>query len=329
MEIYFIFHDIKEPANIYIKTKQISDFIANRNHVAHNKRLDKKAYEKIDSNISQVSELIQTAESKFVDNETSSELLETWTIECETEQQRLEYTIDTIYNETGIKIRNASKIYDLFDDLAHELHDKVDNDEYFNYAVQITDLAPLKRSLEKQKAFSILSKVKDEFSFDIYVTVDITEGQGEESHMYLSAENVNGQFLSSDTIYRNGEAHIDAFDGVYIADIDSELDQIAFRQFSDDLCNYINDDMNLIKKKVDELKYIAAKEGGDIPVADFSCWNCYKEYVSVDSEIYPWGFCINCGEENEIHQCQRCGMLYSEDGDEFLCNSCKEKIEKE
>lgn len=315
--------------DISIADKQISDFIANRNHVAHNKLLDKKAYEKIDGNISQVSELIQAAENKFVDIETSSELLETWTIEYETEQQRLECIIDTIYNETGIKIRNATNIFDLFSDLVYELHDKVDNSEYFNYAVQITELARLNRSPSKQKVFSVLSKVKDEFSFDIYVVFDITEGQGEESHLYLSAENDNGAFLSSDIIYRNGEAHTDSYDGIYVADADSELDQTAFNQFSDDLCSYINDDMNLIKKKIDDLKYIAVKEGGNLPIADFPCWNCYKEYVSLDNEIYPRGFCINCGEENEIHQCHKCGTLYSEDGDDFFCNYCKEKIERE
>lgn len=43
---------------------------------------------------------------------------------------------------------------------------------------------------------------------------------------------------------------------------------------------------------------------------------------------------MNCGEENEILICEKCGNIYSADeGGEFfgvgLCNYCFEKIEKE
>ena len=47
------------------------------------------------------------------------------------------------------------------------------------------------------------------------------------------------------------------------------------------------------------------------PLADFPCWNCNQEYISIDDELYPYGHCINCGEENEILTCVRCGGIYS------------------
>jgi DNA-directed RNA polymerase subunit RPC12/RpoP len=72
------------------------------------------------------------------------------------------------------------------------------------------------------------------------------------------------------------------------------------------------------------------KDGGNSPVADFPCWNCNQNYISIDIDLYPYGHCINCGEENGILKCIRCSTLYSaEDGGEDFCEYCLEKIEKE
>ena len=53
-------------------------------------------------------------------------------------------------------------------------------------------------------------------------------------------------------------------------------------------------------------------------------------YISINDELYPYSYCINCGEKNEIQECLRCGVLYpSEYGDENLCSYCFDKLEKE
>ncbi|HBN85301.1 MAG TPA: hypothetical protein DDZ89_15830 [Clostridiales bacterium] len=97
-----------------------------------------------------------------------------------------------------------------------------------------------------------------------------------------------------------------------------------------DIKSYISDDMNTIKVEADNLSYLAIKDGGNLPVADFPCWNCNQNYISIDNDLYTYGHCINCGEENDILKCVRCGTLYStEDGGEDFCNYCLEKIEKE
>jgi DNA-directed RNA polymerase subunit RPC12/RpoP len=78
------------------------------------------------------------------------------------------------------------------------------------------------------------------------------------------------------------------------------------------------------------MRYHAVKEGGELQVADITCWNCNQEYISINDDIYPYGQCLNCGEYNEIKKCGRCNSLYdSDEGDDFLCGYCNHKIESE
>ena len=106
------------------------------------------------------------------------------------------------------------------------------------------------------------------------------------------------------------------------------------RDFTNDLKVYINDEMNPLKNEAEALSIIAAKEGGTSVVASFTCWNCGREYISLENDLYPYGKCINCGEENEILVCRRCETIYpSDEGGKFgeldMCNYCLEKLEEE
>lgn len=315
--------------------KEITNFIKNRNHVAHNKLLTMASYDKMRINILEIQTLFDKAEDAFMSEEPSDELYETWNIEQEEIRSEKEYVYDRIKNETGIDVLFPEQIFSLFKDKMQELYAAIDDSEYFSYAVSISSLNTIENEPETQILFTVNSNVDDAFSFKVCAMIDINDGMGEDSYLKLWIEKVDGtMFLETKIMYHNGEAHEDSMECYYVPDSEAFLDNEKLKRFIEDLRSYIKDDMNPIKAKADLLSFSAAKDGGDLPVANIPCWNCNQDYISINENLYPYGKCMNCGEENEILICEKCGNIYSADeGGEFfgvgLCNYCFEKIEKE
>lgn len=315
--------------------KEITNFIKNRNHVAHNKLLTMASYDKMRINILEIQTLFDKAEDAFMSEEPSDELYETWNIEQEEIRSEKEYVYDRIKNETGIDVLFPEQIFSLFEDKMQELYAAIDDSEYFSYAVSISSLNTIENEPETQILFTVNSNVDDAFSFKVCAMIDINDGMGEDSYLKLWIEKVDGtMFLETKIMYHNGEAHEDSMECYYVPDSEAFLDNEKLKRFIEDLRSYIKDDMNPIKAKADLLSFSAAKDGGDLPVANIPCWNCNQDYISINENLYPYGKCMNCGEENEILICEKCGNIYSADeGGEFfgvgLCNYCFEKIEKE
>lgn len=315
--------------------KEITDFIKNRNHVAHNKLLTKASYDKMRANILEIQTLFDKADSVFKDEEPSDELYETWNIEQEEIRNEKEYVYDRIKDETDIDILFPEQIFSLFEEKIQELYMEIDDSEYFSYAVTIGPLNDIENEPEPQSIFSVNSNVDNTFSFKVCVQFDITEGMGEDSYlnMWLEKEDET-TFLETKILYHNGEAHEDPMECFYVPESESFLKSEELKRFIENLKDYIKNDMNQIKNEADSLCYIAVKDGGDLPVANIPCWNCNQNYISLNENLYPYGKCMNCGEENEILICEKCGNVYSADeGGEFcgihLCDYCLEKIEKE
>lgn len=309
----------------------IEDFIKNRNHVAHNKLLTNASYQKMKKNILSLETMFDKANELFLNEEPSDELYETWVLEEEEMQNNYEYRLDRIENETGIKILLNKGIFDLFEENIQNIHTEIDDYEYFNYAVDISSINTLQNDLCDQIIFSVKSKVDSSFDFDVCTLLNITEGMGEDSYLHLWIEKSDKtKLLETQVIYHNGEAHEDTMEFYYIADDESYFEDEVLKSFIEDLKNYINYEMNTIKEKADKLYNLSITEGERCPVADFPCWNCNQNYISINDELYPYSYCINCGEKNEIQECLRCGVLYpSEYGDENLCSYCFDKLEKE
>lgn len=309
----------------------ITHFIKNRNHVAHNKLLTNASFEKMKKNVLAVEDMFDKASNLFSEEEPSDELYETWDAEQEEIMSKNKYIHERIRSETGVNILLSEGIFELFEEKIHELYTSIDDSEYFSYAVVVSSLNAIQDENVKQTIFSVKSNVDDSFNFDVCVLLDITEGMDEDSYMNLWIEKSDmTKMLETKVVYHNGGAHEDVMECCYIADGESYFEDEVLNSFIDDLKSYINDDMNTIKLEVDNRSYLAVKEGGNLPVADFPCWSCNQNYISMDDDLYNYGYCINCGEENEILKCIRCGILYSaDDGGKDLCNYCLEKIEKE
>lgn len=309
--------------------KSINDFIKNRNHVAHNKLLTKTSFEKMKQNMIEMETAFENANKLFSNEEPSNELTETRDAEQEVILNESEYIHDRIRNETGISILFDEEIFELFEEKIDELYTSIDDSEYFSHAVIVSKLRSIQDNSEIQTLFSVESNVDKSFNFDVCALFRITEGMGENSYMHLWIEKSDKtKILETMVTYHNGEAHV--MDCYYVPDSESYFEDIVLTRFVEDIKSYINDEMNTIKVKADRLSFISIKDGGDLPVADFPCWNCNQNYISINNDLYKYGYCINCGEENDILICFRCGTLYStEDGGKKFCNYCLEKIEKE
>ena len=315
--------------------KEIEDFIKNRNHVAHNKLMTKASYEKMKNNILEIQTLFDIADSKFIEEDPSDELYETWTVEYEEIKEKKEYIYNRIKDETGINILFSEQIFSLFEYEIKKLYTEIADAEYFSYAVTVSSLNVVENQPNPQILFSVNSNVNETFSFKVYVSIEITDGMGEDSYLKLWIEKQDGTiFLETEVIYQNGKAHEDSIECYYIPDSRSSFDNEILKNFIENLKSYIKNDMNKIKIKADSLVFSSVKDGGASPVANIPCWNCSQYYISVNDVLYPYGKCMNCGEENEIFICEKCGNIYPEnEGGEFggihLCSYCWEKIENE
>ncbi|MCD7997175.1 MAG: zinc ribbon domain-containing protein [Clostridiales bacterium] len=315
--------------------KGITDFIKNRNHVAHNKLITKASYDKMKNDIEEIERMFDKADEAFTDEEPSDELSETWNIEQEEIRNEKEYVYDRIKNETGIDVLFPEQIFSLFEDKIQDLYTEIEDSEYFSYAVTISSLNGIENEPKSQILFTVNSNVDASFSFEVCALIDITEGMGEDSSLELWIEKKDGTtLLETKIIYHNGEAYEDSMECYYVPNSEAFFDNEKLKSFIEDLGNYIKDDMNTIKAEADLLSYSAVKDGGDLPDANIPCWNCNQDYISINEDLYPYGKCMNCGEENEILVCERCGNIYhADEGGEFeeinYCNYCFEKIENE
>ena len=314
-----IWQDVFEKYFDHKIDKEIEDFIKNRNHVAHNKLMTKASYEKMKNNILEIQTLFDIADSKFIEEDPSDELYETWTVEYEEIKEKKEYIYNRIKDETGINILFSEQIFSLFEYEIQKLYTEIADAEYFSYAVTVSSLNVVENQPNPQILFSVNSNVNETFSFKVYVSIEITDGMGEDSYLKLWIEKQDGTiFLETEVIYHNGKAHEDSIECYYIPDSRSSFDNEILKNFIENLKSYIKNDMNKIKIKADSLVFSSVKDGGASPVANIPCWNCSQCYISVNDVLYPYGKCMNCGEENEIFICEKCGNIYPEnEGGEF------------
>lgn len=234
--------------------KGITDFIKNRNHVAHNKLLTKASYDKMRHNFLEIQTLFDKADDAFMDEEPSDELYETWNIEQEEMRNEKEYVYNRIKNETGIDVLFPEQIFSLFEDKIQELYTEIDDSEYFSYAVTISSLNAIENEPKSQILFSVNSNVDETFSFKVWGLIDITDGMGEDSYLKLWIEKEDGTtLLQTNVMYHNGEAHEESMECYYIPDSEASLDNGELKGFIEDLKNYIKDDMNPIKAEADLL----------------------------------------------------------------------------
>ena len=299
-----------------------------RNHIAHNKLIDRSAYRKIrdivktirdniDGAIKKSEKDILSAEDKIMAEHEKEEYL-LMLEECERENKE---------NDAGVSIRTNNEIHDLLHDAVEEVMSFLSESLCFREDVEIQSGEYDK---DNQIAFEVVSKITEE-KISIAVEYLICDDEGVESTVSLSYGDENS-YIS----YTNGEVEYDQDQGLYMPITQDKLSQNDVEMAKEAILAYIND-ITDIKEKAHDACYKAIKNGDIPPIDDcIECEECGENEIVIDDEFAPEGTCLNCGYKNSISQCDRCGNWFNtnlegefEEGVVSLCQCCIDDIEEE
>ena len=302
------------------------NFIEDRNHVAHSKVLSWSAYQVILKDFEKMEEQIRNADAKFDMEETSDELLDTWSAEEEQQRNEREYYRDRLASETGIDILDESDIENQFDETLQDLYDAVFQQYHLDVCYEISDF----QTPNEGTCFTVTSPVLEDGSLrvDVVANYIIDDDLGVDSVCKIECRNGEGKTICSAEIsFRNGNGH-EGEEGLMEADEDSEYDTSELEELREELFEYIDEKLNPYPEKLDA--YVYENKGDNAWTADFACSQCGKLGVSINEEFLPIGRCCYCGWDNELEKCERCGQLVDVDVlENGLCPSCSAYVDKQ
>ncbi|TVX83710.1 hypothetical protein FQP34_00190 [Peribacillus simplex] len=307
-------------------------FCKNRNHIAHNKLIDLEAYEKIKENVKNIEENIQIArerfESELSDEEEQIEI-NAFEEEMEKERERL-YQLQRIEEEAGVSIISRNEIFMKFHEKISTFIDDIADSIYFRNDIEVTkDELILDENEQEQELLHVSSKINNR-ELKVISAEDIDEEAGANSEYHLKVI-IDDQEEICTLSYVNGGAEFDKELGYYLPLTYNDFYIEGIDDFESEVLQLIDEYFPNIKEEIDNAKYSAEKDGGNYPVADFSCEECGEDYVSIDELILEIGMCGNCGHKHDLEICLRCERYYdgNSEGNHGFCNSCYEYIESQ
>lgn len=341
-----LWKDVFEPYFIETENSQqiITDFIKNRNHIAHNKPITLSAYRTMLKSFSDLDDMIKNANDKFEESVPSEELYLTIDIQNEQAQEAEEqkeyeknYLRDRIQGETGVEILWRDSIFEMFIERTDCLYETFHDMYYWDSRFTVCPMCSIEDSEQWQTLFAVQCNANKDYYIEVQVQIvidDEMDGDSCLSLRYLVRDSDNdashdNTFTTASINYHNGNGYEDLFEGTVQLYSESSLDETEMDSFIEEL-----------QEKIEEFNpYIALKEtmemdmvrnGDPAPVADFPCWECEKYGISLREDFYKFGHCCYCGTDNEIHICERCETPYGDGGGSMgLCNSCRDEIENE
>ena len=303
-------------------------FIEDRNHVAHSKILSWNSYQVILNDFEKMDWQIRKADSKFDMEETSDEILDTWSAEEEAEEEQdvRAYYRDRLASETGIDILDESDIENQFDETLHDLYSDVFKQYHLDVRYEISDF----QTPNEGTCFTVTSPVLEDGSLrvDVFANYIIDDDLGVDSVCKIECRDGEGKTICSAEIsFRNGNGH-EGEEGLMEADEDSEYDTSELEELREELFEYIDEKLNPYPGKLDA--HVYENKGDNAWTADFACSQCGKFGVSIHEEFLPIGRCCYCGWDNELEKCDRCGQLMDVDVlENGLCPSCSANVDKQ
>lgn len=299
-----------------------------RNHIAHNKLIDRSAYRKIKEITEIISDNLKeaikkaeadilSAEDKIVAEREREEYLQLLD-ECERENKK---------NDARVNIRNTDEIQELLHDAVEEVISFLAENLCFREDIEIQTG---EYDEEGYTAFKVTSKVNDQI-ISISVAFEINDEEGTESFAIIEYGD-DKAYIN----YTNGEVEYDTEQGLYMPITQDELSEEDAETAKESILEYIND-ITDIKGKAHKACYLAVRDGNRSPIVDhIPCEECGEFEISVDEEFAPIGTCLNCGCKNNISMCDRCEEWFNTDFDGMyeeygasLCQNCLDEFEKE
>lgn len=218
--------------------KALTIFIANRNHVAHNKLLDLSAKNKMLCDTKKFREYVNNAVKKFDRENLSMEVEETLqAIEDQREYER-EAHLEIIESESGVKIRDRKEILKEFREVIDNVFRDVYEKLYFSETIDINEESELQDIDDEQLLFKISHG--QNILLAVYGFVDIDDSEGTTSTLKITVIGKNDENVSEELIeYINGQAEYNADQTNYMPVVQDLLVDSNAEIISDDVENYL------------------------------------------------------------------------------------------
>jgi hypothetical protein len=310
--------------------KDFKTFELNRNHIVHNKLIDRSAYGSISNSISTVEAELIKALAKIEQVVVSKEQREAREQQRAIEQEEMEVALkDIMESEAGVKIRNSQEIIEVYEEQLFIFHSELQEYLRFRNDLEIGEY----KSIENDTGilFEIRYKVNDESAIVSYSIECMDDSQGSESVVAVNIM-VGENVFSKDIAYTNGEISFNSHQSCYMPETQDSISMEDLSALKEGAVDFLNEQFENLREKVDSEMFSIIKDGGSSPLAEFSCWECGEEYICIDENYGALGQCLNCGEMNDICFCDRCESYFEgtadEDGPNF-CENCLEDFNKE
>jgi len=310
--------------------KDFKTFELNRNHIVHNKLIDRSAYGSISNSIATVEAELIKALAKIEQVVVSKEQREAREQQRAIEQEEMEVALkDIMESEAGVKIRNSQEIIEVYEEQLFIFHSELQEYLRFRNDLEIGEY----KSIENDTGilFEIRYKVNDESAIVSYSIECMDDSQGSESVVAVNIM-VGENVFSKDIAYTNGEISFNSHQSCYMPETQDSISMEDLSALKEGAVDFLNEQFENLREKVDSEMFSIIKDGGSSPLAEFSCWECGEEYICIDENYGALGQCLNCGEMNDICFCDRCESYFEgtadEDGPNF-CENCLEDFNKE
>ncbi|AST93210.1 hypothetical protein BC6307_19055 [Sutcliffiella cohnii] len=290
------------------------NFSTDRNHVAHNKLIDNKLYQKFKKSMGDLLTLITEAEDKFsehLEQEMNNFLEELEEMEESEYRQREADLRELMAEESGVEIRDEDDIIELLQEHINTAFEEIKQDIYYRSELEITYSEPLLKDNDENVFMIVHNAINNSITVDVEPFIN-AEAAGTSNVKFLVY--YNGEYQESFEIsYTNGEAEFNEEQGCFMPSILDELDVSALEELE----TLVH---NLLEEKMPEI-------GEDM--ASFPCEECQGFAVNISKENeYTVGHCFICGHTNQVGECMKCEepLDGTEDG---FCESCQEFIDKQ
>lgn len=308
----------------FIKNSKV--FIKDRNHIAHNKLVDRQAYESIKHNIDLICDDLNGALSQFNEDYKSIEVKELLELEKEYDiAEEEEILREFMELESGVEIKTEDDIYEVFENAINRLNEEVMDGLRFRSDIEVEYLDDVMYEPKEQVLFKIKNLVTEE-NIIISCSMSIESSQGERSELSIIAKHKDIVSKNYDIPYVNGEVVFDDEQCTYMPTVADEFGEIQLEDAISGIIDFTNNSLENIREKVDNEMYRIIKDGGMSPVSDsIACWNCEENYICINENYGEVGKCLNCGEMNEVYKCGSCGSYVDELNWLECCNGCSPK----
>ncbi|MBQ9928797.1 MAG: hypothetical protein IJO65_12605 [Lachnospiraceae bacterium] len=311
--------------------EKYSEFEENRNHIAHNKLIDRAAYKQIKDSIDIVYEAEKKALGLIANEVISKEEKDAIERQREEERQAFEDAMMmNIQEEAGVVIRNNEEIMEYIADALTEFSEDVRQKLRFRQDVEVSEIL-FDASEICGEFLKVISKVTKEELIFTYDSLLISE-QGMSTHVTISCD---GEYIG-EIEYVNGAVEYDEEQGYYLPMTQDGISEKEIVQLKNEIVDFVNETLMDLKEAAGTENYVEVTEGGNPVIQEnLYCAECGEEWVYLGETLVAYGTCLHCGYVNEIEECDRCGTMFNVEtegymNDEWnLCDCCKESYDEE